>query len=296
MVWFRVDDSLCDHPKLLALQERKGWEAAVALWTLAGAWSSKHLKDGEIPRAVVTRLGFTAKSAELLVAEGFWERAEAGYRFHDWQSRNPLRSQVEREREVTRNRVAKHRGNGVGNGVTDGVSTPVCTPAPSRPVPSQPIPHTQRARFEAPPPAEPDSRDADPPADLSAEAELAQRWADHAGKLLANGDDMHSARGIVRQVGDRWPAVFETWLADEWVRKHRPPLSHLDKHAHKYTSPAPVDTADLDEQIRRQRVAVDSVEYSARLAADADKAQAERVAADARAVLEQLRARKRRVA
>jgi hypothetical protein len=138
MVWFRVDDSLADHPKLLELQAQKGWQGALALWTLAGSWCGKHLTNGYVPASVVKRLACSQRDAELLCDVGFWERAEGGYTFHDWKARNPLREQVETEREKTRNRVAKSRGNANRNGVTEGVRTPVSTPAPSHPDPSHP--------------------------------------------------------------------------------------------------------------------------------------------------------------
>lgn len=147
MVWFRVDDSLPDHPKLLALQERKGWQGALSLWTLAGSWCGKHLTDGAVPRAVVARLGCTAKDAAALVAVGLWELSDDGYRFHSWHKRNPTKVQVELDREKTRNRVTAHRGNtklGITrNADCNGVTPPVTNgsgngaPVPTRPDPTE---------------------------------------------------------------------------------------------------------------------------------------------------------------
>jgi hypothetical protein len=148
LTWFRVDDSLPDHPKLLALQQRKGWQSALALWTLAGAWCGKHLTDGAVPAAIIQRLGCSLRDAAALVTVGLWESTKSGdYQFHDWAARNPLRKQVERDREATRNRVNKHRRNEPGNTVTNGDSagavTALVTPLPSLPIPSRPDPERE---------------------------------------------------------------------------------------------------------------------------------------------------------
>lgn len=129
MPWFNVDDGFADHPKVLKLQSEDGWQAALSLWTLAGSWSSKHLTDGAISKVVVARLGCTPKDAELLVECGLWERSPDGYIFHDWLSRNPSRAQVEAKRERTRDRVTKHRRNGVTDSVTQPVTTGVTNAA-----------------------------------------------------------------------------------------------------------------------------------------------------------------------
>jgi len=155
VVWFKVDDSLPDHPKTLAMQGHKSWKGAVALWTLAGAWCGKHLTDGEVPRGVVQRLGCSISEAELLVSHGFWEVTPTGFRFHDWEARNPTRESVESQREKTRKRVAKHESkerandtpNAVPNAATNAVSNAVrnASPVPTRPDPSRPD-HSQQNR------------------------------------------------------------------------------------------------------------------------------------------------------
>lgn len=150
MPYFAVDDGFADHPKVVRLQGMRGWQSAIALWTLGGAWCSKHLTDGAVPAAVVSRLGFAGKDADLLVKAGLWERTEEGFQYHDWAPRNPLRTQVEARREKTARRVADWRGkqpsNDQGNGVTGEVSNDVSNPAPfpSLPIPSQLPPYPQR--------------------------------------------------------------------------------------------------------------------------------------------------------
>jgi hypothetical protein len=139
VTWFRIDDSFVGHPKVVALatvagKHRKG---ALALWTLAGAWSSRHLTDGFVPSGVLSMLGGTPAEARALVAAELWDVVPDGFQFHDWSDWNPLRSHVEEKRKATRERVAKHRGNGACNALPAETRNGPVTPLPSRPVPSR---------------------------------------------------------------------------------------------------------------------------------------------------------------
>src|SRR3954470_24558997 len=106
MTWFKVDDGLYDHAKMLDLRSRSGWQSALALWTLAGAWSSKQLKDGVVPKTLIAYVGCSGSDADLLVDVGLWERTEDGFQFHDWLDCNPSRDSVEERRKKTRDKVA----------------------------------------------------------------------------------------------------------------------------------------------------------------------------------------------
>ena len=77
MSWFRVDDSIPDHPKVDALLERRDGLAALGLWSLAGAWSSKQLTDGFVPSTRVKRLGGKSSHARRLVEVGLWDEVDA---------------------------------------------------------------------------------------------------------------------------------------------------------------------------------------------------------------------------
>jgi hypothetical protein len=109
VTWFRVDDGFHDHPKVVALQSMPNGGHALALWLLAGTWSSRHLQDGNVPSAQVTRLGFTAADAESLVAVGLWTTAENGYAYHEWDRHQPSRDDVleKRKREADRKRLLR---------------------------------------------------------------------------------------------------------------------------------------------------------------------------------------------
>lgn len=79
MPWFKVDDSFYDHPKFLDVPN-----AAVGLWTKAGAWCAKHLTDGVISAKCVRALGGTPAQIKALIKNGLWEEHPHGYKFVHW--------------------------------------------------------------------------------------------------------------------------------------------------------------------------------------------------------------------
>ena len=109
MPWFKVDDSFYDHPKFLDVPN-----AAVGLWTKAGAWCGKHLTDGVIPATQVKRFKGTSSQVNALISAGLWieDRSESGskvYRFHDWSRWHATREQKLKEREDGAERKRKSR-------------------------------------------------------------------------------------------------------------------------------------------------------------------------------------------
>lgn len=115
MVWFRVDDSLVFHPKVIA-----AGTASIGLWARAGAWSGRELTDGYVPREVAASIG-NAAQVKALCSVGLWVPENGGYRFHDWEDFNPLRADVEAvqaAREVSgkeANHIRWHERRGVIN-------------------------------------------------------------------------------------------------------------------------------------------------------------------------------------
>lgn len=105
MVWFRVDDNLAFHQKVIA-----AGNAAIGLWSRAGSWSGQTLSDGFIPDDVAKQLG-TKSQADKLVEVGLWHRLPTGYAFHEWDERQPTKAHVEAERAAAkeRQRVSRER-------------------------------------------------------------------------------------------------------------------------------------------------------------------------------------------
>jgi hypothetical protein len=132
MTWFKVDDTLGSHPKA-----RAAGLAAMGLWVVAGAWSSQHLTEGFVPDWYVNSWPSGQKRAANLVQSGLWIEEDSGFRFHQWDERNPSKEQVESERAAARERQRRHRESkrdaGVSHGVTDGVTNRT----PTRPDPTR---------------------------------------------------------------------------------------------------------------------------------------------------------------
>lgn len=150
MPYFPVDDQAPFHPKFIA-----AGNAAIGLWTRAGAWCKAHASGGWLSRDAARTLG-SASEIKKLVTVGLWEELtrgdERGYAFHDWTDaagNGTAEEEIERrdrERERNRERQAAKRArdrekrdaeqrdrNGVTpNGSNGGTSTLVTvTPSPS---------------------------------------------------------------------------------------------------------------------------------------------------------------------
>jgi hypothetical protein len=91
MSWFRCDDQLGDHPKVMALDEKL--LPAMGLWVLCGVYCSKHLTDGFVPRKVVRMYG-GEKLAKDLERAGLFNAAPGGWTMHDYLHWNPSKEQV----------------------------------------------------------------------------------------------------------------------------------------------------------------------------------------------------------
>lgn len=105
MTWFKVDDKFHSHSKTRKVLAEA--PAALALWAVAGSWSSDNLTDGFVPDHQLPWLIPTGSDdmARQLVTARFWKRVRGGYQFHEWSSdadgtrRNPTRQEVEAERQ-----------------------------------------------------------------------------------------------------------------------------------------------------------------------------------------------------
>lgn len=104
MPWFKVDDTLSTHAKVV-----RAGNSAMGLWVRAGAWSASQLTDGFVPVDMIGVLGGRQVDARKLVEVGLWLGADGGYRFHQWHERQPTREETERKRDEWRARQRKAR-------------------------------------------------------------------------------------------------------------------------------------------------------------------------------------------
>jgi hypothetical protein len=113
MTWFKVDDTFHSHNKVRKVLADD--PAALALWVVAGSWSSSNLTDGLIPDHQLPWLypAGAEPLARKLVTAGLWRRVRGGYQFHDWTQCNPTAEQVRRKQEV---RAEAGRRGGLSSG------------------------------------------------------------------------------------------------------------------------------------------------------------------------------------
>lgn len=135
MPWFKVDDALATHDKVLM-----AGNAAMGLWVRAGAWSAQHLTDGDVPMHAVRLLGSKGQ-AEALVRSGLWLHTAVGYRFHEWDDYQPSRDHIEKVREERR-KAGRLGGQKSGQKRSKDEATcldDASTLSNPRPVPSRPL-------------------------------------------------------------------------------------------------------------------------------------------------------------
>ncbi len=119
MVWFKVDDKFHSHNKVRKVLADD--PAALALWVVAGSWSSDNLTDGFVPDHQLPWLipAGADTLAQKLVTAGLWRRVRAGHQFHEWEEdgngdkRNPSREEVLSTR---RKRAEAGRAGGLARG------------------------------------------------------------------------------------------------------------------------------------------------------------------------------------
>lgn len=204
MPWFKVDDTLGSHPKA-----RAAGLAAMGLWVTAGAWSSQHLTEGFVPDWYVKSWPSGQKRAANLVESGLWIAVDSGYRFHQWEERQPTKEQVESERAAARERQRKHRESKRDAVVSHGVTNGVTNRTPTRPdQTSSSFGTTSRGAKRA----------TRIPDDWSISQDL-RDWAVDQGYtpefvVAENAKFVDYWRGIPGQKGTKldWPGTWRNWI------------------------------------------------------------------------------------
>lgn len=118
-MWSRLDDDLLTHPKLYEAAHILGGEyggvAALGFYSMALMYANKHLTDGFLPKSVVSTLPHAKnplRIADALTRVGLFDKAEGGYRIHDFHDHNPSAVDIKRKRREDKRRKALDRANG----------------------------------------------------------------------------------------------------------------------------------------------------------------------------------------
>lgn len=115
VTWVRLEDSLPEHPKVLAAGPQAAWFIVVAL-----AYCNRHLTDA-CPSTAAVRMLNGARYDKTLLRVGLLEPAPDGYRIHDFLNYQPSRAEVEENRRKSAaarsaggraRAIAAHRING----------------------------------------------------------------------------------------------------------------------------------------------------------------------------------------
>lgn len=228
MPWFNVDDGFAFHRKVVA-----AGNAAIGLWTRAGAWSAGELTEGFIPDHMVTTMG-TLPQARKLVAVGLWIKVEGGFQFHEWSEdgRNPTRAQVLERRKKDREKKARARAakqNKTGESAKQPVngSRPQGTPEGHNEGHPEGVP--EGVRSTTPLPSTPyDSLRESPPTGLGTQPTDRASARDRAAALSGNGHSL-AAHNLVEtfaatcrkrppaQVRNELAVQVDDLLAEDWT-------------------------------------------------------------------------------
>lgn len=194
MTWFKVDDNLPHHRKVMA-----AGNAAMGLWVRAGALCAQQLTDGIVTREMLRSVGTDAQ-ARRLVAAGLWREHAEGFQFHEWSERQPTKNEVKEERAKAAERQRNWRErNSNRNGVTNALRNGVTNGAPTRPDPTRPL------LLPTPSTNPPHEGTAEDEMNLSKNAKVAQR-------ILECPADDPRLQHIDELIAHRRPANPRAWL------------------------------------------------------------------------------------
>ncbi|MBB5918942.1 hypothetical protein BJY24_007854, partial [Nocardia transvalensis] len=158
MPHFLVDDSMPFHAKIVA-----AGNAAIGLWTRAGAWSNQqaNLTEGFIPEHMARTMG-TPAQIKRLVATKLWHQVTGGYQFHEWlgpgrqRSRETILDHQRKRAEAgriggqrsgqTRRRTGQH-----GRSESEADAEAFASPDAAPPLPPQPVDNANAPQFRGPP-------------------------------------------------------------------------------------------------------------------------------------------------
>jgi hypothetical protein len=110
--WIRLDTTLADHPKMLALMEGKHHRAALA-YILGLAYSGRHELDGFVPGSALPFIHATKADARALVDVGMWTLTTGGYQINGWSDFQVSNEETRARREKAQ-KAAMKRWHGEG--------------------------------------------------------------------------------------------------------------------------------------------------------------------------------------
>jgi hypothetical protein len=94
MTWFKVDDKLAFHKKVMA-----AGNAAMGAWVRLGSWSSLQETDGKLPGDIVRTIASEQELAKLLEVGFLLKEGSDGFVLHDFLVYNPSSKELKSNRK-----------------------------------------------------------------------------------------------------------------------------------------------------------------------------------------------------
>lgn len=144
MSWVKIDDSACEHPKLLEAGAKAAW-----LWLCCLSYCNRQKrKDGVIPKAKIGLLypGLGLKEARLLVSAGLLHETERGFSAHGYHEYQPsaevsaVRSVAGKQGGIKSGEARRSKREAIASEQAEAGNEPPARPGPTRPDPTTPKP------------------------------------------------------------------------------------------------------------------------------------------------------------
>lgn len=147
MAWMKLDDKFHTSRKLNSIPRRHRFQAA-GLWAIAGSWAASQGTDGCVPHYMIDFWRPTPATVAALVDSGLWSETRDGFEFNSWLEYNPSRTQIERERASSAERMRRSRERKSEEAAGESDDSEDVAPQHDemdealmhRPVPSRPVP------------------------------------------------------------------------------------------------------------------------------------------------------------
>lgn len=105
--WVRMDTSLPDHPKILALVDgSKDGRSTAFVYVCSMAYAGKHGTDGFIPREALSRINGRVADARRLMEVGLWREDPGGWLINGWDEYQVSDEEAKQRRERARTAAA----------------------------------------------------------------------------------------------------------------------------------------------------------------------------------------------
>lgn len=84
LVWIRLNTTMPDHPKVLALLDQRNGHRAAFVWVACMCYAGKHDTGGFVPKGAIGGLAARTVDMAQLVGAGLAESVDGGWELTGW--------------------------------------------------------------------------------------------------------------------------------------------------------------------------------------------------------------------